>query len=265
MIRSNWAWLAAVAALLALAGAGASGSAATPPDSGRTPILMELFTSEGCSSCPPVDNWVERLDAAQPIAGAQLIVLSEHVDYWDHDGWKDPFSSPAITDRQRGYMNALSLKDVYTPQVIVDGDVEVHPDNGQQADAALHQAAAAAMIAVKIDGAALATGVLTGKIEADGTSQKHGGDVYVAVAMDKTQTDVLAGENDGRKLTNIAVVRELVKVGKLDKGKSFDQPFRIKLWPDADPANLRVVAFVQESGPGKVLGAAMTKEIGKGQ
>jgi hypothetical protein len=86
----------------------------------------------------------------------------------------------------------------------------------------------------------------------------------VAVALDRTQTDVLAGENNGKKLTNVGVVKDLTKIGKLEKGKSFDQTFRVKLWPGADPANLRVVAFVQESGQGKVVGAAMTKEIGRG-
>ena len=267
-IFRNRAWkLAAAAVALVLAAGGRSVDAAATPDAGRTPILMELFTSEGCSSCPPADNWVAQLDAAQPVPGAELIVLSEHVDYWDHDGWKDPFSSAEMTNRQQGYVNALGLKDLYTPQIIVDGDEELHLENGQQASEALQKAATAAMIAVKIDPVAVTNGkpdVLTGKIEADGTAATKSGDVYVAVALDKTLTDVLAGENDGKKLTNVAVVKDLVKVGKLEKGKSFDGPFRIKLWAGADPANLRVVAFVQESGPGKVLGAAMTKEIGTG-
>lgn len=240
-------------------------SAATPPDTTKNPVLMELFTSEGCSSCPPVDTWVEQLDAAQPFAGAQLIVLSEHVDYWDHDGWKDPFSSAQFTQRQREYASLLGLSDVYTPQVILDGDAEVHPQNGEQARQTLEKAAGAPMMAVRIENAALAAGdpALTGRVQADGTAQKHGGDVYVAVALDKTLTDVLAGENDGKKLTNVAVVKELVKIGKLEKGKTFDQTFRVKLWPGVDPANLRVVAFVQESGPGKVVGAAMTRQIAR--
>ncbi len=230
----------------------------------KTPILMELFTSEGCSSCPPADNWVERLDAAQPLAGAELIVLSEHVDYWDHDGWKDPYSSAQWTARQKGYVTMLGLSDAYTPQIILDGNVEVRPANAQQTKQSLEKAAGAQMMTVRIDGAALASGELTGRVEADGSAQKHSGEVYVAVALDKTLTDVLAGENDGKKLTNVAVVKDLVKIGKLEKGKNFEQTFRVKLWPGADAGNMRVVAFVQEPGQGKILGAGMTKEIGRG-
>jgi hypothetical protein len=225
---------------------------------------MELFTSEGCSSCPPADNWVEQLYAVQPVPGGQVIVLSEHVDYWDHDGWKDPYSSALLTERQRGYAQGLGLTDVYTPQIIVDGYVEVHLASGTHVKDVLVKAAAAPMISVRFESAALASGepsVLAGRVAIDGAPEKRGGDVYVAVALDKTLTDVLAGENDGKKLTNVAVVKELVKIGKLEKGKAFDQPFRVKLWSGANPANLRVVAFVQEPGLGKVLGAAMTKEI----
>jgi hypothetical protein len=95
----------------------------------------------------------------------------------------------------------------------------------------------------------------------DGAGQKHSGDVYLAVTLNRTETDVLAGENDGKKLTNVAVVKELVKIGKMDKGKDFQQTFRVKLWKGVDPSNLRLVAFVQEPGEGKVLGAAMTQTI----
>ena len=255
-------------ALLLLLASGVGGHATAASNAARTPILMELFTSEGCSSCPPVDRWVERLDAAQPVAGAEIIVLSEHVDYWDHDGWKDPFSSEAITDRQKVYVNNLGLSDVYTPQIILDGDTELRPADAQKARQILAKAAGTPMIPVRIDAAAVGAGsppVLTGRIEVDGSAEKRNADVFVAVALDKTLTDVLAGENNGRKLENIAVVKEMVKVGKLEKGRSYDQPFSVKLWPHTDPANLRVVAFVQESSQGKVLGAGMTKEIASRQ
>lgn len=258
--------LAAAALPLLLAGSGTDARATAASNAGRTPILMELFTSQGCSSCPPVDRWVDHLDAAQPVAGAEIIVLSEHVDYWDHDGWKDPFSSAAITDRQKAYVRSLGLSDVYTPQVILDGDAELRPADPKQTSLTLAKAAGAPMIPLRIDSVALTAGspaVLSGRIEADAAATQKHGDVFVAVALDKMLTDVLAGENDGRKLENIAVVKEIVKIGKLEKGRSYDQRFSIKLWPQVDPANLRVVAFVQEAGPGKVLGAAMTKEIAR--
>jgi hypothetical protein len=228
----------------------------------RTPVLIELFTSEGCSSCPPADILLKKLDAAQPIAGAQLIVLSEHVTYWDHDGWKDPNSSSSLTDRQSSYEGALGVKTLYTPQLIVDGTQEVRAGDPKQIEETLQKAAATPKVPVRIGDVTVDAGnptILRARIETDANFDKHNADVYVAVALDHVESQVLRGENGGRHLIHIAVVQELTKVGKLPKGKSFAQDVQLKLKPGTDPKNVRLVVLVQESGPGKVLGAALRK------
>ncbi len=202
------------------------------------------------------------MDSSQPVSGAQLIVLSEHVDYWDHDGWKDPNSSPAMTERQIAYVRALQLKEPYTPQLIVDGSMELRANNQQQAGKIFQQAASEATVPVHIADVSVDPGnpaVLRARIEADGAPDKHNADVYVAVALNRVESQVLRGENGGRHLSHVAVVEQLTKVGKLSKGKNFDQTVQLKLKPGTDPKNVRVVAFVQEPGPGKVLGAALWK------
>lgn len=226
------------------------------------PILLELFTSEGCSSCPPADALVEKLDTAQPVHGAQLIVLSEHVDYWDHDGWKDPNSSPAMTERQQAYVHALGLDSPYTPQIIVDGTSILQVNDPHQIVALLQNAATTAKDPVHIDEVTIGEGspaVLQARIQADSGADKSNADVFVAIALDRVESQVLHGENGGRRLTHVAVVQQLTRIGKLQKGKSFDETVHLKLKPGTDPKNVRVVAFVQASGPGKLLGAALWK------
>lgn len=232
------------------------------PDAPASPVLVELFTSEGCSSCPPADALLQQMDAAQPVPGAQLIVLSEHVDYWDHDGWKDPYSSALLTDRQSGYVRALGLNTPYTPQIIVDGGSELRANGTEQVIQILQKAAAAPKVPVRISSLSIegkSPALLRARIEVDGTSEKHNADIYVAVALDHTESQVLRGENTGRHLAHVAVVQEITKIGKLEKHKSFGQDFQVKLKPGTDPMNIRIIAFVQESTFGKVLGTALQK------
>ena len=236
-----------------------------PADTTTTParpVVVELFTSEGCSSCPPADAMLEKLDSSQPIPGVQFIVLSEHVDYWDHDGWKDPNSSPAFTERQQDYVRALKLQTPYTPQLIVDGFSEVHANDPQEVDKVFQEAVATPKLAVRIGDISVDAGspaMLKTRVEADGNVAKHNADVYVAVALNRVESQVLHGENGGRHLTHVAVVVQITKIGKLQKGKQFGEDVTLKLKPGIDPKNVRLIAFVQESGPGKLLGAALRK------
>jgi hypothetical protein len=239
-----------------------SSLSAQNPKTDDHPILVELFTSEGCSSCPPADALLEKMDTLQPIAGAQLIVLSEHVDYWDHDGWKDPNSSAALSERQTTYCRALGLSTRYTPQFIVDGAIEMHADNPQQANQVLHDANVAPKVPVRIGELTVDGGVLRTQVEADGNSTDHNAEVYVVLALNRVESQVLHGENGGHRLTHVAVVQQLTKIGKLQKGKSFEQTVQLKLKPGIDPKNVRIVALVEELGSGKVLGAALRKPAG---
>lgn len=227
---------------------------------GTSPVLVELFTSEGCSSCPPADRLLQELDRTQPVAGAKIIVLSEHVDYWNQLGWKDPYSSHSFSERQSAYSSRFRLNSVYTPQMVVDGSTEFVGDDSKRADRACEQANRQPKIPVRIVSVSTSGGnALHARIEtdtlADSISRKQA-DVYLALALDHAQSQVARGENSGRLLTHVAVVETLTKVGKLEKGKSFARDVDLKLPPGTDPANLRLVAFVQEPGPGRVLGAA---------
>jgi hypothetical protein len=250
--------------ILALAGCFAATLQAADQKTAPVPVLVELFTSEGCSSCPPADAWLQQLDLAQPITGAQLIVLSEHVDYWNHDGWEDPFSSALVTQRQEGYVRALRLDSAFTPQVVVNGSVNLKLGDSQQIKQTFLQAAGASTIRVTISGAAIAAGdpaTLRANVALDGNNIERSADVYAAAVLSHAESQVLHGENGGKRLIHVAVVQELAKVGRLEKGKKFSRTIDIKLKPGTDPKNIRLIVFAQEPGPGKVLGAALQEII----
>jgi hypothetical protein len=228
------------------------------------PVLVELFTAEGCSSCPPADAWLLQLDKAQPLAGAQLIVLSEHVDYWDHDGWKDPYSSSLVTARQADYARGFRIDSPYTPQVVVNGTVNLKLSDSQQVRQTFEQAAKASTLPVTITSVAIDPGkqaILRAQVEVDGRSAERSADIYEAVALDHAESQVLRGENGGKRLMHVAVVQQFAKIGKIEKGKTFSRAIELKLKPGTDPKNTRLIIFVQEAGPGKVLGAALQDPI----
>jgi len=202
------------------------------------------------------------MDESQPIPGVQLIVLGEHVTYWDQLGWKDPNSSTAFTDRQSAYEAALGVNEPYTPQFVIDGSQSVSLEKLHDLQEALNKARGNEKIAVRISNIAVDPSnpaTLHAHIEADTNPDKHNADVYLAVALNHVESQVLRGENGGKHLIHVAVVQQLNKVGKLPRGKSFAQDVQIKLKPNEDLKSIRLVAFAQESGQGKLLGASMQK------
>jgi hypothetical protein len=221
-------------------------------------VLVELFTSEGCSTCPPADRLLADLDQKQPIAGVQVIALSEHVDYWNHLGWRDPFSSVVFSQRQDDYARALALKDVYTPQMIVDGQTAFV---GSKADIA-REAIASAARAPKAD-VSLTVKVATPKAvrlavriaTLPPDASRDSVDVMLAITENGLSSSVARGENAGRKLAHAAVTRKLIRIGTI-KGDSFSAEPSVDLDSAWKRQNLKAIAFVQGRASRRVLGAA---------
>jgi len=207
----------------------------------RTPILVELFTSEGCSSCD----------------SAQLIVLSEHVDYWNHIGWTDPYSSAFFSQRQSRYGDRFRLDGVYTPQMVVDGSSEFVGNSDRDARAVFAKSQPGSKIPVQIHEVRLRDGMIHAQLETGPVSQNaRQVDVVFVVALNHAESQVARGENAGHQLTHVAVVRNLQRIATLEAGQSFNQEVSLPVAPGLMRDNLRVIAFLQESGQGRVLGAA---------
>lgn len=233
-------------AALWLGGAAFAGETAAS----RVPVLLELFTSEGCSSCPPADRLLEKLDREQGIAGANVIVLSEHVDYWNHLGWSDPFSSALYSERQREYAGHLDGQ-TYTPELVVDGAKGFVGSDQHEAEKAIREAARRVKAPVQVTAERMDKKARV-SIHIEGSPE---GVLYVALAHDAMKSDVLRGENAGRGLSHVAVAYSIEKVGKLEHGKAdYERVVNLKAG-----AATRVVAFVSQPGSGHVVALGQTR------
>jgi hypothetical protein len=238
-----------------------------PHSSSPVPVLVELFTSEGCSSCPPADALLRKLDGMQPVPGALAIVLSEHVDYWNHDGWTDAYSSSFFTDRQENYARRFALSGPYTPQMVVDGAAQLNGSSAPDVGKALETARAHTKIPIQISAVTvvnpkeLRVHLAVDALPADFKARKA--DILIAVALNHAESHVLAGENKGRDIQHVAVAESINKVGTVEKGKSFDRDVSVKVKSTADAANLRLIAFVQAPDSGEVVGASLLGSLVK--
>src|ERR1700678_3836485 len=164
----------------------------------RAPVLVELFTSEGCSDCPPADHMLEQLDP-------RVVVLSEHVDYWNHLGWKDPYSSHENSVRQEEYNHRFQTDGPYTPQMVVDGAAQFVGSDAKRAVAEITKATERPKALVRVERSS--AGI---QVDVDGSPEAAG--VFLALAQESGTSKVATGENKGRQLHHVAMLRSLRKI-----------------------------------------------------
>jgi hypothetical protein len=242
--------VACIAGGLACAQNGLAQVASTPA---KTPVIVELFTSEGCSSCPPADNLLARLPGA--FRDIDVIPLSEHVDYWNNLGWKDRFSSTLFTMRQQDYGRALNLQNVYTPEMVVNGAAECLGSDQYSAQKEIRKAAEGPKAAASL--AIAQPGVIHIMIDRIPPAVKNA-DVFLAITESNLESLPNRGENTGARLRHVGVVRNLTTLAHLDLKKSpnYVADAKLNLDPEWRRENLEYVVFVQDRLSRRIVGAA---------
>jgi hypothetical protein len=220
------------------------------------PVVVELFTSEGCSSCPPADAILSKLEREQSVPGVTIIALGEHVDYWNYLGWPDRFSSGAFSARQERYQRRVFPRGVvYTPQIVVDGVAEAVGSDAGAVRRAIAKAAQRPKLAMHLR-AARSSDDLRVAVDIDGVTERPAALVLIAVE-DGLTTDVRRGENRGRTLSHDAVVRSIetvAEIGAHEPARAIEHS--VPIGADWDPSRVRVVALLQDTASLAILGAA---------
>ena len=233
-----------------------------PAGQDRVPILAELFTAEGCSSCPPADKILEWLSKEQPVDGVFVVAMSEHVTYWDHQGWKDPFGSPRFTERQQMYAKRLGVADIFTPQLVIDGTVQMIGSDTAALKRALADAARRPKPPLIVTASLTANDEVTGSASGPGLEAGaiEGADLVWALTEDDLAVDVSRGENARRTLHHSGVVRVL-SGKKIARGTAAPLTIVMRVPSGARPGNLRLVAFVQSPKSKRVVSVGSTRVI----
>jgi hypothetical protein len=235
--------------------------AALGETSALQPVVLELFTSEGCSSCPPADAFVKQLDDAGQTDDVEIIAIEEHVDYWDRLGWRDPFSSHDWTERQEQYARAFHHDGPFTPQFVVNGRSELSGSSARKARQDIVEAA-------KLPGADLHLRlnsvsprsvefyITVGSLPPEG----HSAHLLLAVTERGLSSNVLRGENEGRNLSHAPVLRSLTRLHIPQENPSgvSEMKAKIALDPSWKRENLRFVIFLQDQKSLHIVGAAMS-------
>ncbi|HEX4475233.1 MAG TPA: DUF1223 domain-containing protein, partial [Polyangiaceae bacterium] len=217
-----------------------------------TPIVVELFSSEGCSSCPPADAFLRKLEQSQPVSGVAVLPLEFHVDYWNYLGWKDPFSKGEYSERQQRYAESLRNHQVFTPELIVQGTDVLEGADEDGATSTIRTAAQKplAHVDLALDGDTVSVKV-TGA-PGDGADDVY--DVWMAVTESALSTNVADGENRGRRLAHGPIVRNLVHVGRVSNG-AFAGQVTATLDSAWKRPHVKRVVFVQGNTSRRIVGA----------
>lgn len=260
-MNSTSAWTLSALALCLCLSAGAQPLPASSADP-KPIVVTELFTSEGCSSCPPADDLLHQLASGTLADIAVVVTLGEHVDYWDRLGWRDPFSDASFSARQTAYgARVFGSDNIYTPQMVIDGRYQALGSSLEAIRRAVGAAALVPKAKVEVDTESLEPGRVRArvKIQIPVELTLHGpADVVVAVAEDDLVTRVMRGENGGRTLRHGSVARLLKTIGHLPAAdRDFAETTDIPLAAGWNPANIRIVAFLQERGSRHIVGAGV--------
>lgn len=240
----------------------ASGLMAQPAAGDRGAVLVELFTSEGCSSCPPADKLLRQIDGRTDDAGQLVVTVSEHVTYWNNLGWTDPFAAELFTDRQEAYAHRFGLESVYTPQMVVNGAEQF---TGSDSASLLHsltwEAQQGSPVALRIAGAELKNGRLDARYSVGGSVPSRGAELYAVIADDSDRSGVLRGENSGRTLLHVSVARAVIRVDRLRASGREERHLAVTLpasFQSTVAQKRHLILFAQEPGLGRVLGTAVS-------
>jgi hypothetical protein len=245
----------AAAAIVSLPAAGAQCSAQS---GARTAVLVELYTSEGCDSCPPADRWLSSLQS-KGFTPDKVVPLALHVDYWDYIGWKDPYAKRVFATRQRHLADLKRAKIIYTPQVLLQGQDFRHWDSGEFGGAVekLNRQAPRAKIGLTLNAMGKTSVDVTLTAELLGAAERKEAGLYLAAFENKLTSQVSAGENKGKTLPHDYVVREWIGPIGFDPALRLAEKRTLPLLPNANPNQSGVAAFVQDRSTGEVLQALM--------
>jgi hypothetical protein len=226
----------------------------------RVPVVVELFTSEGCSSCVPADQLLSQIERGQATSGRgpEVITLGEHVDYWDSAEWRDRFSSPLFSSRQQDYGIAFRAQNVFTPQVVVNGQTQCLGSDWNCIQRAISDASSAPRAAVSIRAQAGDTAAVSVQHLPDGT---RGTDILLGITESDLRTNITGGENRGRSAAHTAVVRSMSTLGHLDpkKNGAYSADIKLNLNFRWNRQNVKLVLLVQDSTTRRILGAASAR------